>query len=62
MAIFLVLEKNQKGSSLELPSSQLVERPVAQALCLERPVAQALCLNGGKEAKTIRADLNHQRL
>jgi hypothetical protein len=52
MAIFLVLEKNQKGSSLELPSSQLVERPVAQALCL----------NGGKEAKTIRADLNHQRL
>ena len=28
----------------------------------ERPVAQALCLNGGKEAKTIRADLNHQNI
>jgi hypothetical protein len=28
----------------------------------ERPVAQALYLDGGKEAKTIRADLNHQIL
>jgi hypothetical protein len=29
---------------------------------VERPVAQALCLNGRKEVKTIRADLSHQNL
>jgi len=44
--------KYQKGNPLKLPSYRLVERPVAQVLCL----------NGGKEAKTIRADLNHQKL
>jgi hypothetical protein len=27
---------------------------------VERPVAQALCLNGRKEEKTISADLSHQ--
>jgi len=37
---------------LELPSF----------LQYERPVAQALCLNGGKEVKTIRADLSHQNV
>jgi hypothetical protein len=38
------------------------KKPKGQLTGTERPVAQALCLNGGKEAKTIRADLNHQRL
>ena len=44
--------KRKKGSPLELPFCRMVERPVAQALCL----------NGGKEVKTIRADMNHQSL
>jgi hypothetical protein len=38
--------KYQQGNPLKLSSYRLVERPVAQALCLD----------GGKEARTIRAE------